>query len=177
MAKLTNRYADKPLKQGHVIVDIKTGEQVPIEGKVLIRKSTGKININFQDYGYFNLEALRIILSLGIKQVELGLLVTLCSNLMQDENISLQENDEPHTTLSIAALTNQTEQAVKKKLNVLIKLGLLDYSKTMVGLKMKKVYRVNPYMIRKGKQLNGNLKSLFNDIYEPSGLRAPAASR
>ncbi len=164
MGKVTQRYVDKKLASNLEIREKDTGKIKPTEGRVIVRKSTGKINVEYKEYLYLDLVNLRTILSKGIKQVELGLLLTLCSNLLQNENICMQDNGEPHTTLSIAELTKNTEQAAKKKLNSLVKMGLLDYSKALVKMKFKKVYRINPHIIKKGIDLDMQLATMFDDI-------------
>ena len=164
MAKIVHRYQDKKLPPNLKIIETATGEIKTTQGSVFIRKSTGKINVEYKEFLYLNIEGLRILLSKGIKQVELGLLLTLCSNLKQNENICMQDTDEPHTTLSIAKLSGNTKQATKIKLNSLIKMGILDYSKALVKMKLKKVYRINPHIIKKGIDLDNQLATMFDDI-------------
>lgn len=125
----------------------------------------------YNNYIMLNLECLNAILSIGIKQVELGLLISICSNLLVNENICLQDNNEPHTTSSIAKLTGHSVQATKKKLNSLKKMDLLNHSFTKYKFGQKKVYRVNPHIIRKGVHMNSILATLFNDITVQSLMR------
>ena len=164
MTKIVQRYVDKKLPANYEIIDTTTGEIIPVDGSVILIKSEKKINASYTDFLTINLESLNIILSKGITQVQLGLLISISSNLLINENICMQDNDEPHTAISIGKIIGNTKQAAKTKLNSLIKLGLLDYSKTKVGLRYKKVYRINHCLLKKGKNLNAELQPLFDDI-------------
>jgi hypothetical protein len=130
----------------------------------VVRKSTGKINVDYKEYLYLNLESLREVLSNGITQVQLALLISISTNLLQNENICMQDNGEPHSAESIGKIIGHTQQAAKTKLNKLIKLGLIDYSKTRVGIVYKKVYRINHFLLKKGINLNEKLAPLFDPI-------------
>lgn len=161
---LIRRYTDQKLPKDLTIIDKNTREVVALDGNVLIRRPTGKINVTYYDYLYLNLQSLTKILSKGITQVELGLLISISSNLLKNENICMQDNDEPHTAKSIGKIIGNTKHAVKTKLNSLIKLDLLSYSKTRIGLRYKKVYRINPFLLKKGIDLKDDLAELFNPI-------------
>jgi hypothetical protein len=164
MAKVTYRYKDKKLPKNQEIIDKTSGEVIANAGNIFRRESTGKINMDYEEYVYLELKSLRSVLSNGIKQVELGLLITLCTNLMHEENICMQDNGEPHTTSSIASLIDHSPQSTKAKLNRLIEMNLLDHSKAKYGFKEKKVFRINPHIIKKGRHLNAKLPQLFNDV-------------
>ena len=164
MTKVVQVYVDKKLPSNYEIIDKATGEIIPIDGSIMLRKSTGGINASYNSFLTLNLLSLKIILSRGITQVQLGLLISISSNLLINENICMQDNGEPHTAISIGEIIGNSKQAAKTKLNSLIKLGLLNYSKTKVGLGYKKVYRINHCLLKKGKNLNAALQPLFNDI-------------
>lgn len=170
MAKIDQRYRIKKLPENIAAVDISTAEVVPTDGNIFTIKNADRINISYDNYLSLNLDCLNAILTNGVKQVELGLLISICSNLMTNENICLQDNGEPHTTSSIAKLTGHSEQATKKKLNSLEKMDLLNHSFTKYKLGKKKVYRVNPHIIKKGLHMNSILASLFNDITVDLGM-------
>jgi len=171
MAKITQRYKIKKLPKNIAAVDMTSAEVVPTDGNIFTIKNSGRVNLSYYNYIMLNLECLNAILSIGIKQVELGLLISICSNLLVNENICLQDNNEPHTTSSIAKLTGHSEQATKKKLNSLKKMDLLNHSFTKYKFGQKKVYRVNPHIIRKGVHMNSILATLFNDITVQSLMR------
>ena len=164
MENLIRRYKDTKLSKNFTVIDNTTGELAALDGNVLIRKPTGKINVNYSAFLYLNLQSLTKILSKGITQVQLGLLISISSNLLINENICMQDNDEPHTAESIGKIIGNTKQAAKIKLNSLIKLDLLSYSKTRIGLKFKKVYRINPFLLKRGIDLKDDLAELFNPI-------------
>ena len=69
-----------------------------------------------------------------------------------------------HKTSTIASLTGHSEQAVKLKLNRLIKAGLLHYGIIKEIKRLGKVYVMNPHFIRKGVKFSASLSELFDDI-------------
>ena len=79
-------------------------------------------------------------------------------------NICLDENEEPLTAKKIGQLINNSEQATKKKLNVLVNSGLLYYGKITRSEFKSRVYVVNPHIIKRGVYFENYLSSLFNDI-------------
>lgn len=172
MAKITLRSKIKKLPENVAAVDTKTAEIVPTEGNIYSISDSGKMYVTYDNYLSLNLDCLTAILSKGIKQVDLGMLISICSNLIVNENICLQPNNEPHTAESVAKIIGQTEQAAKKKLNNLVKMDLLNYSHAIVGYKKRKVYRVNPHLIKKGLNMNAQLAPMFSDLTTVSLLMA-----
>jgi hypothetical protein len=170
MTKIVARYQNRKLDEHKVVVDRRTQKEIVTKGELTVKEYTGQINVNYKSYIYLNLEALAFVLSHKVRQVDLGVLISMCTNLLPIENICCHVDGEPHTAKTIAVLTNQSEQAVKKKLNNLCKLNVLDYSVAIVRLKRKKVYRVNPHFLRIGKDLNKSILGRFNPLEEKSGL-------
>ena len=162
MGAIKQRYKDTKLKELFIP---ETGETIDAQALDLIRRtSTGEISINSKKFVYLDTDKLSILLANGIKQVDLALLITISSNMLIGYNICLETDDKPHTTSSIAKLIDNTDQAVKIKLNRLIKLDVLYYGIMKENKKLGKVYIVNPHIIRKGIKLKGSLATIFDDI-------------
>jgi hypothetical protein len=163
MKKLVHRYKDTRVPiEGREIIDMSNGEIIPVGNSTLFKRtSTREITINSKEYVYIDTRNLSILLSKGIKQVDLALLFSLSNNLLINYNICLDNTGEPLNTASIAKLINNTTQSVKRKLKRLINQGLLYYG---TQNRYGKVYIINPYIIRKGRKLNGGLSELFDDI-------------
>ena len=147
---------------GNEIVDVATGEQFDISNSTLLKKtSRGEFSVNYSSFNYINNDKLRDLITAGIKDVDLALILCMSLNLIKGQNICLAENDEPHSTASIAKMINQKEQPVKMKLNRLIELGLIYYGVVKQIGYNSKVYVVNPNFLKKGKTFNIFLKELF----------------
>lgn len=163
MKKLVHRYKDVkvPLK-GNEIVDMSTGEIIPVDNSTLYKRtSTGEITINSKEYVYVDIQNLSKLLNGDVKQVDLALLLSLSNNLLINYNICLDNTGEPLNTASIAKLINNEKQSAKRKLNRLVKAGLLYHGKNN---RFGKVYIINPYIIRRGRKLKAGLSTLFDDI-------------
>lgn len=166
MGKIVNRYKDKKIRlYGNEIVDIETGEIINIGNSTLMkRSSTNQITINSKEYVYVDTQILTNLLKKGLRQVDLALLLSLSNNLLINHNICLDDYGEPLKTSTIGLLVNNTVQAVNRKLNRLIQLGLLYYGSYKHYKSSGKVYILNPHIIRKGRYLSSGLPNLFNKL-------------
>ena len=166
MSRLIQGYKDEKVRHyGNDIVDTETGELINIGNSTLLKRtSTNEITINSKEYVYVDVQTLMKLLKKGVKQVDLALLLSLSSNLLIKYNICLNDDDEPLKTSTIAVLINNKPQSTKRKINRLIKHGLLYYGVYKQNKRLGKVYIINPYFIRKGRKLSGGLRFLFQDI-------------
>jgi len=166
MGEVKRRYKDKKLNTiNKMLFDSNTGELSDIGNiTVMERKDSGEIMINSKAYVYLDTNCLTSLLLKGIKEVDLALLITLSSNLLIGHNICMRNEFDPHTTATIAKQCGYTVQAVKMKLNRLLKQNVLYYGTFKDKKSMGKVYVVNPHLIRKGNKLRAILGDIFNDI-------------
>ena len=166
MAKITERYKESTIRvSGNEIADTETGEVHDVKNSTLIkRKGINKVEFDYPSFFILDTTKIFKLLSFEIKQVHLALLITISSNLKMGCNICLDENEEPLTAKKIGQLINNSEQATKKKLNVLVNSGLLYYGKITSSEFKSKVYVVNPHIIKRGVYFENYLSSLFNDI-------------
>lgn len=166
MAKITERYKDATIRiSGNEIADTETGEVHDVKNSTLIkRKGINKVEFDYPSFFILDTTKIFKLLSFEIKQVHLALLITISSNLKMGCNICLDENEEPLTAKKIGQLINNSEQATKKKLNVLVNSGLLYYGKITRSEFKSRVYVVNPHIIKRGVYFENYLSSLFNDI-------------
>lgn len=150
---------------GDTVLNTETGEYFDISYKNLVElKKKEHIRINSKSYVYLDTEDLLALIEKGISQVELALLVTLSTNIMMGSNICMLDEDEPHTTKTIAKLVKESQQSVKNKINRLIKIGALYHGIMAEHKRLGKVYIINPHIIRKGVKLKESLGTLFNPI-------------
>lgn len=166
MGEVKRRYKETKLDTfNKMLLDSKTGEISDIGNiTVMERKDSGEIMINSKAYVYLDTNCLTSLLRNGVKEVDLALLITLSSNLLIGHNICMRNEFDPHTTATIAKQCGYTVQAVKKKLNRLLKQNVLYYGTFKDKKSMGKVYVVNPHLIRKGNKLRAILGDIFNDI-------------
>ncbi len=166
MGEVKRRYKDTKLNTfNKMLLDSNTGEISDIGNiTVMERKDSGEIMINSKAYVYLDTNCLTSLLLKGIKEVDLALLITLSSNLLIGHNICMRNEFDPHTTATIAKQCGYTVQAVKMKLNRLLKQNVLYYGTFKDKKSMGKVYVVNPHLIRKGNKLRAILGDIFNDI-------------
>lgn len=166
MAKITERYKESTIRvSGNEIADTETGEVHDVKNSTLIkRKGINKVEFDYPSFFILDTTKIFKLLSSEIKQVHLALLITISSNLKMGCNICLDENEEPLTAKKIGQLINNSEQATKKKLNVLVNSGLLYYGKITRSEFKSRVYVVNPHIIKRGVYFESYLSSLFNDI-------------
>ena len=149
---------------------IKKGIDFSVFLKELFNKSTTKkVDINKVDYTYnkyFHIDTTRLrhLLSVGIKQIDLALLISMSGNLEDDLNICLSDDDTPHTAASIGKLISNSEQSIKLKLNRMVREGLLHYGVLEKKKGFGKVYVVNLHLIKSTKLFSTFLAELFDDV-------------
>jgi hypothetical protein len=150
------------------LYNTETGLLTEIKNADLYKRiTTNEVSINYEEYVYLDTLKLKILLAKGIKPVDLALLVTLSCNLLNRYCVCMENEEEPHTTKSIAKLAGGTVQSVKTKLNRLISEGVLAYTISKSNEKWGKVYIMNPHIIRKGVILSKSICEIFDDIVPP----------
>lgn len=151
------------------LIDAETGEIFDIsDSKVYKNKFTGKSVINYRDFVFMDVIQIQILNKIGAKQEEIALLIMLATQIDFESNVCLTVSQIPHDTASIAKLCQCSRQAVKRKLNRLIDLGALAYDKLD---KLKKVYIVNPHIIKKGQYTRQDVIQKFKEIKHDFDLK------
>lgn len=149
------------------LLDTETGEVIEIKNASLYKTvPTNEVSIDYRNYVYLDTDKIPILLTKGVKQVELGLLLTLACNIQNRFCVCLKDGDEPHSTKSIAEMVGETPQSVKAKLNNLVEMGVLAYDLSKGNESWGKVYILNPHVIKKGIKLSQSVCEIFDDITE-----------
>jgi predicted transcriptional regulator len=147
------------------IYDKETGEPIELDyGKITASKPTKQVSVSSKNYLYLDTDRLKILKGNGIPDFEIGLLVLMCSNLAFNNNVAMNDEGVPHTSSSIAEMLGQTSQAVRRKLRKLEEMGVVKKTNIPGHRDMGKVYLVNPYLIRRGKNFSDFLSQIFTDI-------------
>lgn len=132
----------------------------------MISTDTKKMKAESKSYFTIDSDRLNTLVANGIKEVDLGLLLILASNIEFSTNRCMDENNTPFTIRALSQLLNQSEHTVGRKLKRLISLNLVARTKHSKALKRSYFY-VNPYLMRRGKDLADFLQQEFQDI-EPA---------
>jgi hypothetical protein len=154
------------------MVDKATGEEIPFEkGEIKLIGKTDLIKISYKNYVYLDTQKVLDFCEKGLKQHHLGLLAYLSSTLHYKTNACLNSNQEPLSTKAIAQMIGKSENATKSLMNELESFGLVWYGKyANYG---KKVYMLNPYFVRKGKEFYKSVGSIFfQDGADPGKSKA-----
>ena len=138
-----------------------------------IRRSKGRLTesypkksafVHSKSYLFLDTERLKILHSYGITQVELGFLMLISANLMSFHNICMNDDGKPHTADSIGELIGESRQSAKRKIDNLIDKNVLAQVTHPNVKHLKKVYAVNPHILRKGKDQSEYLSNIFYDF-------------
>jgi len=100
-----------------------------------------------------------------VKEVEsslIGFMLKLSCYLSSRTNHLIREDKTPHTADSLAVLLGQERQTVKNNLN---KLAALNLAALIIPKKRgeQRVYVLNPYIVKRGKQFSKTLGFIFED--------------
>ena len=117
----------------------------------------------YHKFFHIDTNSLKKTINYKIKLVDLALLIIISSNLEQDFNICLDQNDKPHTTKSLSKLTNSSQKSIKDKLVKLVDNGFLYYGSTKKK-KFGKVYIANIHFVKESKTFDSSVKELFDDF-------------
>ncbi len=146
------------------LVNEKSGEVRKAKGKLTESYPKKCGQVHSKTYLYLDIDRLKILHSYGVSQVELGFLQLISTNLMSFHNICLDDQGKAHTPDTIAAWTGESRQNAKIKLDSLVEKNILAFV-TYPDLKQfKKVYAVNPHILRKGKDQSEFLFIIFKDF-------------
>lgn len=135
-------------------------QEINLVQKIPVNKAT----FPYKLYVWVNNENIKKLMQNGITEVELGLLLFMSTTLSSFYNTCEKEDHTPHTASSLSKILGQKERSVKRKLNRLVELQALAYEKFPNYKRNKKVYFMNPYVIKIGKEFDLVLHKYFNDI-------------
>jgi predicted transcriptional regulator len=157
------------------IIEYSTGEVTNFKnGKLTYVKPTNQVSMNYNNYLLIDTDILKRLQKNGITDVEMGLLVLMSSNLAFNTNVAMNVEGKPHTASSIAEMIGQTQQAVLRKLKKLEERGIIKKTYIPGHKEQGKVYAINPYVMRRGKNFAEFLDKIFFDIAErPEGSIQP----
>ena len=145
-----------------------TGEIISTSDGALLKLSqNGLAKVSYKHYNYIDTDTIPLLLRKGLTQTELGFLQVISSNLLMKYNICLQADDSPHTSDTIAELCQESVQSVNRKIRKLINHNIL-YKGEMN--RYKKVYVVNPHILKKGVDFSIDLLPLFDEIKDDEAL-------
>jgi hypothetical protein len=112
-------------------------------------------------------DALNIVKS-NLSYSDFGALIRMCENVSWIYNVLMtSDNTMPHTNSSIAKELNITGEGARKILNKLVSKNILAYCICYPAGFKKKVYILNPSLMRRGNKFNNSVCSIFRDLTEP----------
>lgn len=165
--KQSNNFKKVKSPTGEILIP-NTGEIINISDGALIKLSpSGLVKVSYNHYNFIDTDMTTILLKKGVTQTELGFLQVITSNLLMKYNICLQKDDTPHTSHTIAKLCQESLQSVNRKIKKLINLNILFKGEMY---RYKKVYVVNPHVLKKGVEFNSELLTYFNEIKSDENL-------
>ena len=118
---------------------------------------------DYDKYFHIDTNNIKKLITSGIKLVDLALLITMSSNLEQEFNICLDQNDKPHTSKSLSKLTKSSQKSVKEKLDTLVDNGFL-YHGYARRKKFGKVYIINLHFVKETQSFDSSIREFFNDF-------------
>lgn len=148
-------------------VNVETGQLLSDEMSkgtiVQTLKETNQFIINDNEFVVFSSEAIAY-LNRVLSNVEVRRIFTISDMLKTDCCIVSQRNNHPHTpetlSLTLGMDMNKFYEFVRK----MVKKNVLAYAVCAPSGYVQKIYMLNPYIARKRKTINCELKHLFRDV-------------
>lgn len=168
MKRMEKKYKQRVLPSDkYEIVDKETGEIEDLKtGYMIERIPNYQVGFKSKSFLSFDTDSLKVLQSNGITETDMGLIMLISGNLSFNHNICMNNDKVPHTTLTISQMIKQSKQATKRKLNRLVELNILAYEKIPGNEHFGKVYMVNPYLLRRGKDFSEYLTKIFYDFVQ-----------
>ena len=146
------------------LVDAGTGEvHDNKDGTFLQVENSDQHKMSYNNYCSLDLDKIPILLSKGLGQSELGLIIIMASNIEMQSQICMQENtNKPHTSKSISELCNESVQSINRKIKRLIKFNLV-YKGRYYPYEHN-VFVINNHLLKRGVYFKNELIDMFLDI-------------
>jgi hypothetical protein len=144
------------------LLELKTGEVKEFKkGEIKIVKETGKVRIDYKNYVYFNVDKIIPLINKELTLQQMGLIPVLASNLLYNLNVCLDVDGAPFSTKTISQTIRKSLSPTKIMLNTLEDIGIIWYGK--LDEFKRKVYVLNPFFVRKGKDYSKEIVKLFKE--------------
>ena len=147
------------------VINKTTGEvmQFAKNQKLLLQEETQIITFDSKLYVYLDTQRLQYLSE--VKEVEsplIGFMLKLSCYLSSRTNHLIRDDKTPHTADTLAELLGQERQTVKNNLNKLVDLNLAELIKPRKRGEQR-MYVLNPYVVKRGKQFSKSLGFIFKD--------------
>ena len=147
------------------VINKTTGEvmQFAKNQKLLLQEETQIRTFDSKLYVYLDTQRLQYLTEVkGVKSHLIGLMLELSCYLSSRTNSLIREDKTPHSADTLAELLGQERQTVKYNLNKLVKLNLAELIKPSKRGEQR-MYVLNPYVVKRGKQFSKSLGFIFKD--------------
>jgi hypothetical protein len=144
-----------------------TGEVLPEGATVKLTQIADESLYKSTNFLVLDTDALKAIKS-NLSYSDFGALIRMCENVSWIYNVLMTSDKTiPHTNSSIAKELNITGEGARKILKKLVSKNILAYCICFPSGFKKKVYILNPSLMRRGNKFNNSVNSIFRDFTEP----------
>lgn len=148
-------------------VNIDTGELLSSEANnkvsITIKESSGLFSISSDEYVTFDSKAMAYICS-QLNKADIARVFRMSNMVKGNCSVLYQGNNFPHTTETLSAELSISEHEFYAVVRRLVRANVLAYTICAPSGFTQKIYMLNPYISRKRKQLNCELKEFFRDV-------------
>lgn len=148
-------------------VNTETGEllssEVNNKVNITIKEDTGLFTISSDEYVTFDSKAMAYICS-QLNKSDIARVFKMSDMVKGNCSILYQDNNFPHTTETLSSQLSITEHEFYAVVRRLVKSNILAYTICAPSGFTQKIYMLNPYIARKRKNLNCELKEFFRDV-------------
>ncbi len=144
-----------------------SGEGLPEGTTVKLTQISDESLYRSKNFLVLDTDALKAIKS-NLSYSDFGALIRMCENVSWIFNILMTSDKTiPHTNSSIAKELNISSEGARKILKKLVSKNILEYCICFPSGFKKKVYILNPSLMRRGNKLNNSVSIKFRDFTEP----------
>ena len=141
-------------------------EEVTKGVKITMTEDTKFFTIDSDEYVVFDSDAINY-LTKELAKAEMSRVLILANMVKGDCSVIYQNNNHPHTSDTLPQALALSKDEFYKMVRKLVSKNILAYCVCAPSGFVQKIYMLNPYVARKRKALNEELKVFFKDVSNP----------
>ncbi len=151
-----------------------TGEmlnsQIKDKVHITLKQDTNQFIINSDEYVVFDADAI-YYLSAYLSSTDRGRIMSIANMVKGDCSVICNGNNHPHTTESLSKVLDLSTSKFYSFVNKMKNRNILAYCICSPSGYTQKIYMLNPYIARKRKSINCELRHFFRDVTQDGKIQ------
>ncbi len=141
-------------------------EKVDETTSISLKEDTGQFIVNSNEYIVFDAGAMQYVQN-ALAKSDVSRVFTMTTMLKTEYSVLYQGNNRPHNANTLSVDLNMSQDKFYKMVRRLVSKNILAYVVCAPSGYTQKLYMLNPYIARRRKSFDNELKEFFRDITKP----------